>query len=438
MPVTPCVAMTFDTIGPPERTRHLENPPDRVWEPPVRAFILSLVGLVSLLSPLATRGSEPLQFQFHDGDRIVLVGDTLIERDQRYGYLETMLTALNPDKNLTFRNLGWSGDTVAGLSRAGFEPPAAGYKQLVEQVLAAKPSVLIVGYGMADSFDGESGRSRFVEGLNRLLDAIAATRARVVLLSPVAHANLGEPWPDPAPHNVALESYTRSIDDIARKRGAVFIDLFQPIRARHGLASISDNGIHLNEAGYRFLAAQMARAFCPEAFREPPRVELSVDVAVRPIREVKSAQVEASSVGLRFRLARQGLPIGEIPSTALILALKGLSPGKYELKAAGHRIATGSAGDWAKGVSVLGGPDIEQAEQLRRTINRKNTLFFDRWRPQNITYLFGFRKHEQGNNAIEIPQFDPLVAEQEQQIARLRKPVPHTYELVRIESEVAR
>ena len=38
-----------------------------------------------------------------------------------------------------------------------------------------------------------------------------------------------------------------------------------------------------------------------------------------------------------------------------------------------------------------------------------------------VTYLFGFRKHEQGNNAVEIPQFDPLVVELETQIQALKQ-----------------
>ena len=49
----------------------------------------------------------------------------------------------------------------------------------------------------------------------------------------------------------------------------------------------------------------------------------------------------------------------------------------------------------------------------------KNLLYFHRWRPQNVTYLFGFRKHEQGQNAVEIPQFDPLVAAKEPTIRAL-------------------
>lgn len=53
---------------------------------------------------------------------------------------------------------------------------------------------------------------------------------------------------------------------------------------------------------------------------------------------------------------------------------------------------------------------------LREKIAEKNQLFFHRYRPQNETYLFLFRKHEQGNNAVEIPQFDPLIKQADQAI----------------------
>ncbi len=410
----------------------------------MRVFILWNIGLLSLCAPVAARSDQPKSLPLRDGDRIVLVGDTLIERDQRYGYFETFLTISNTDKNLTIRNLGWSGDTVAGLSRAGFDPPAAGYKQLVAQILASKPTVLILGYGMADSFDGEAGRPRFVEGLNRLLDAVAGTNARLVLLSPIAHANLGSPWPDPAPHNLDLERYTRSIEEVARNRDALFIDLFKPTHERYGAASISDNGIHLNEIGYRFLAAQIVLGLDPHSARRRPRSSSSPMVgsgAAAVFRWIKSSLRKRESA---FRLTRQALPIVGDPMTDRLLPthlsikVRALPAGDYELKVDGHRIELKPAAEWFKGLPITIGPDFEQSRELRRLINRKNALFFDRWRPQNITYLFGFRKHEQGNNAVEIPQFDPLVAEKEQEIARLRKPVPHRYELVRIESEVTR
>jgi hypothetical protein len=40
--------------------------------------------------------SERPRFSFNDGDRVVFLGDTMMEREQRYGYIETILTARLP------------------------------------------------------------------------------------------------------------------------------------------------------------------------------------------------------------------------------------------------------------------------------------------------------------------------------------------------------
>lgn len=51
--------------------------------------------------------------------------------------------------------------------------------------------------------------------------------------------------------------------------------------------------------------------------------------------------------------------------------------------------------------------DLQQ--QLQTAIREKNRLVFHRHRPQNTTYLFLFRKHEQGQNAGEVPQFEASI-----------------------------
>jgi len=105
-----------------------------------------------------------------------------------------------------------------------------------------------------------------------------------------------------------------------------------------------------------------------------------------------------------------------------------LEPDTYVIKVDGKEVYHATDEDLAAGVDVRLGPQGEQAEQLRRAILKKNELFFYRWRPQNQTYLFGFRRREQGQNGREIAEFDPLIAEQEKIIAELNKPVPHTFE----------
>src|SRR5262245_65560558 len=95
--------------------------------------------------------NPPKAFEFKDGDRVVWIGNTLVEREQRYGYWETALLAAFPDKNITIRNLGWSGDTVYGDARAGFDTPAKGFERLVSLTLELKPTVICVSYGTTES-----------------------------------------------------------------------------------------------------------------------------------------------------------------------------------------------------------------------------------------------------------------------------------------------
>ena len=179
--------------------------------------------------------------------------------------------------------------------------------------------------------------TRFKEGLNKLLDAFAQTKARIVLLAP------------PTRPTSNIELYAGAIQEVARGRGHLFVDLTPPAERRDDRA-LTENGIHLTAFGYQVTGALLARALCPDQSSPPlPR-----------------------------------------PDSKL----------------------------------------TREAEVLRQAIIEKNQLYFHRYRPQNDTYLFGFRKHEQGNNAVEVPQFDALIEKKEKEIAKLRLPVKHTYEML--------
>lgn len=58
----------------------------------------------------------------------------------------------------------------------------------------------------------------------------------------------------------------------------------------------------------------------------------------------------------------------------------------------------------------------ETSARLLDRIAAKNELFFHHYRPQNETYLFLFRKHEQGQNAAEIDHFKPLIEQADRAI----------------------
>ena len=408
----------------------------------MKRLIVALgVALAILAGPGQARAEGP-PFKLVDGDRVVLIGGTLVERDQETGYLEARLVRRYPDRNLTFRNLGWSGDTVEGPSRAGFGSVEDGFRHLIEHVVSLRPTVVVVGYGSNEAFGGVAGLPHFLAGFDRLVKAIAPTGARLVILAPNRQEDLGPPLPDAAPHNADLDLYRETLRIEAGKRGVAFVDLFALLpdgsKARPRRPS-TDNGIHFNPIGYARAGAAIEAALYPG----PKRPEgAPAPILVRFAQDAR--ELKQVPGGFQFKIEDRLLPAppppeGEPlpPGDGREVAISGLPAGRYVYKVDGKAVAEGTADDWASGVVVRKGPEFDQVEALRSAIVAKNQLYFYRWRPQNETYLFGFRKHEQGQNAAEIPEFDPLVAAKEAEIARLRVPVPHLYELIR-EGEVGR
>ncbi len=312
-------------------------------------FVHPALALVTLLT---AQPPAPTQLELKDGDRIIWIGNTLVEREQRYGYWETALHAAFPNRQFTLRNLGWSGDTVFGDARAGFDTPARGFERLVSLTLELKPTVIFVSYGTNESFEGEKGVPKFEKGLEKLLDALKPANARVILFSPgrVIEEEALAGNPDPKLRNGDLGLYGYAVQKVALTRGLLFVELNEVFRQTSVLhspstpakyQSLTENGVHLTAVGYEVSAWSLLR-----------------HLGVQP------------------------------PSF--------ITPGiDRELSA--------------------------KLDPLRKAIIEKNQLFFYRWRPQNETYLFGFRKHEQGKNAKEVAEFDPLVAKAEEEIERLRK-----------------
>ncbi len=401
-------------------------------------FLTSIPGLPSAFAQ-TTNG-----FELRDADRVVLLGDTFIEREQSYGYLEFLLTTQFPDRNVLFRNLGWSADTPRGLSRAGFDSPDKGFDRIKEQVALIKPSVAFLGYGMASSFEGETGLTRFTNDLEKLMETIQQVsgepKVRFVLLSPIPHEKLPAPLPDPAKHNEQLSLYTKAIQELARRRGAEFVSLFDLLATNNrsrSLPPMTDDGIHLTAYGYRRATEALAEGL--RWNKRFWRIGITKEGTLRKgssglqALEVEQKKTSVRLVGLENQLPYPAWLENEKP-LPLITPERRLQflvqPGTYEFRIDNKLLRIVTEQDCQRGLEITNAPSLDQAENLRQAIVKKNELFFHRWRPENNTYLFLFRKGEQGQNAKEIPQFEPLIQAEEAKIAQLRKPLQHTYEIV--------
>lgn len=419
----------------------------------VHPLIAALTLLVLATLPPCTAAETPpnkpaaTALELRDGDRVVFLGDTFLEREGTRGMIEHRLTVAHPGRKVIFRNLSWSADLPTGQSRASFDWHRGDVHfrtNLLGQIREVNPSVVILGYGMAASFGGEKGLPKFKTDLELLVKEIrsqsGATPPRFAFLSPIRHEDLGAPLPPAATHNASLALYRDAIRDVAARVGSPFVDLFAPDAPSAGPRSpataLTENGIHPSASGHSILAGRIADALGAKA----PGFSIGIGRDSATAQDVEGVKLEAvtrTAAGTSFSATpgRTLLPAGE--GEAPKLRIQGLKSGQHVLRIDGEDVQVASAGDWAKGVALTEGPLARQARDLRQAILKKNELFFNRWRPQNSTYLFLFRKNEQGRNAAEIPQFDPLIEEQEKIIATLNSPVSRRFDWVAVERNYA-
>ena len=386
------------------------------------------------------------------GDQILFVGDGLIEQMQKYGYLEHRLTIQNQGKSLYFRNIGWTGDNPAGIARdglgtrqAGHEPDNEGWIQLKKQISDIKPNVAIIGYGMASSLDGSS-MEEFKSSYQNLVAHIKSSAGkknplRLVFLSPIAHENLGGKLPNGEVHNSTLEKYREVIGALAKEHDAWFVDLYRMLKRRPGslVPPLTHDGIHLNEYGYWNMAAATENAvgYLSTVFR----FSILEDGSERSGGYgIKLSDIRRNNDGIKLNAKTAALPpvfngrkeIDAMRARTSVgrIQIQDCPEGEYTLVIDGEEALTASSIDWINGAFFDAGPDVELAEKIRKLIVDKNELYFHRSRPQNQAYLWGFRRHEQGNNFSEVSKFDPLIKEKETEIFTLNKVQDRKYEFL--------
>jgi hypothetical protein len=384
------------------------------------------------------------------GDRVAWIGGTFTERLQKDGYLETVL-AIQGSAPAIHRNLGWSGDTPSGIARAVFGSQQDGFKRLMADSKIANPNVIVLGYGHAEAFDGPKGVAKFQQDLERLVselqkqsDTPGASKPRLVYLFPPPRLAVGPGSALAIIYNQNLAHYRDAAKAFCEKQGGDFIDLASLFVDNESKAlfgkfgeQLSHDGICFEPLGQWYLAVRASEYFFGK--QKEWSIEFDID-AVLPRPKLEGVRHSSLfSMGRRvveFTLTDDSLPLPPPPQGAPAefeaiplrdrMLIKGLSKGAYLIQFDDSQLTLKTTADeLASGITFNRANYLPQIEELRAAITKKNELFFHRHRPQNETYLFLFRKHEQGNNAVEIPAFDPLIANEEERIAQLVKPKPY-------------
>ena len=173
------------------------------------------LGLVALWTLAAGGGGGSVlarqqAFALQPNDHISIIGNTLAERMQYDGWLETMLQARFPKHELVIRNLGFSGDEINTRPRSknfgtpdewlsGLAQPIGGYEDNRFAGTNTKADVVFAFFGYNESYAGQAGLEAFKKELGAWIAHTLAQKyngrsaPRVVLFSPIAHEDLGNP-----------------------------------------------------------------------------------------------------------------------------------------------------------------------------------------------------------------------------------------------------
>jgi lysophospholipase L1-like esterase len=357
---------------------------------------LALLGLVAVLTaaPAADKAKAPAagKFFFKDGDKIVVMGDSITEQHLYSNYLEMWTVSRFPSWKLTFRNVGIGGDRSTG-----------GNSRFKRDVLPYKATAMTVDFGMNDGnyrpFD-EKAFAIYMKGLQGIADQAKAAGIRVAWVTPqpVEH----NPGNKAEFYNSTLEKFSAGVQQIAEKNGGLFVDQFHPYW--HVIKQARDAGekgritagdaVHPGPPGQSLMAASILKGL-----HFPTLVaEVAIDATGSgKLVHARNCKVSGLKVGDRVAFQQEDNALPYFPQAAkgilkfdpLLTAMNryglrvtGLTDGNYEIRLGGKKVAEHSAAELAKGVNLAEaalttGPIADQVNKVWQAVESKNRYFHD-------------------------------------------------------------
>ncbi len=400
-------------------------------------------------------------FFIHDGDRVVFLGDSITEQRLYTTYIEAYAQTRYPKWQMTFRNVGWGGDTSWMRQRTHtdenvlfaahgkeqreiIQPAVAG--GLERDVLPLKPTVITIKFGMNDhgyTAFRKDIYDAYVGSQTELATVLQKNGARVAFITPQPIED-ARPDPDKDDKNMALRKFSDGLKKVAAEQKAKFADLFDPYmavmlkaRVSNGMATIGGgDAIHPGPPGQTIMAYEALKSFGATPLVSSAEILVKGDAS--KVASAKQCLVsKLSSKGNTVSFDRLDnslpLPIDDRALSALALApvvadlsvfelkVTGASSASYDVTIDGQKAATVTREQLAAGwnMTTAEGPIAQQGAEVLRLIFEKNDVFFERWRNVQLN----------PDRQAELPAMDAKIAELEAKINAARQPKTHHFEL---------
>lgn len=223
-----------------------------------------VAGCFVLVSSLGFAGAQENSVPLKPDARIIFLGDSITQAGAGpNGYVTQVrkfLEGKGKDLKVEVIGAGISGNKVPDLER-----------RLDRDVLSRKPTVVVIYIGINDVWHGENDPAkgtlpeRFESGLGGIVDRIQKNGARVILATP---SLIGEKKAGGNKLDQRLDQYADLTRKISREKKTGLCDLRKaflehveknnPDNKDQGI--LTSDRVHLNEAGEKFVAAEMLKA----------------------------------------------------------------------------------------------------------------------------------------------------------------------------------
>ena len=427
--------------------------------------------LAALAAGLLATSALAADFLIRDGDRVVFLGDSITEQRLYTTYIEAYTLTRHPEWKLTFRNVGWGGDTAWLRQRAHpdegrlFAADPDAQQAMVESsvgrglerdVLPLKPTFVTVKFGMNDHsyqpFREDIFRA-YVRSQTQIAKILEAQGARVAFLTPQPIEEKRND-PDQDARNQSLRKFSDGLKEVAAKENAAFVDQFDPymkilLRERPHTPQGTVGGgdaVHPGQIGHTVMAWAILKGLDAPSLVSSAQINAAAQKCVAANRcRINNLTVSGGAVSFDRLDEALPMPIDTKASPALKLApilddlnqytlqVTGLPAGAYEITINGESAAKASSEELAKGcnLAVQAGPITKQAGQVLAMVFNKNNTYFNRWRD---VQLYSFPKWAEspdieGRRTAELARLDQEIAGQEAEINAARKPKTRHFEL---------
>ena len=215
---------------------------------------------VCLLGTFTAMADHAAAIELKPGDRIVFLGDSITQAgDAPGGYVDLVRKQLaNDGRDVTVIGAGISGNKVPNLEA-----------RLDADVIAKKPTLTVIYIGINDVWHSQNGagtpRDVYEAGLRNLVGRLNDAGSKVLLCTPSV---IGEKPNRTNPLDGMLDEYCAISRRVAEDTGTPLLDLREafmtalkeknPEMKEKGI--FTPDGVHLNDAGNRFVADQMLLA----------------------------------------------------------------------------------------------------------------------------------------------------------------------------------